>query len=109
MGTPASGAPGWAADRLRRVTEAARQAFRRLFQSEDFTYASCIAYYSLISLFPFMMLAVSFLGRLTDSDTRREEIAALVMQLMPAQADLVSAELERIADSGLAACGESRH
>ena len=88
------------ADQLRLALAAAKQAILRLFQSEDFTYASCIAYYSLISLFPFLMLAVSLLGRLTDSEARRAEVGSFVMQLFPAQVDLVSDELDRIAGVG---------
>ncbi len=47
------------------------------------------------------MLAVGLLGRLTDSDARREEVGSLVIQLFPAQVDLVSAELDRIVSAGL--------
>ena len=76
------GAARLVADQLRLALAAGKQAILRLFQSEDFTYASCIAYYSLISLFPFLMLAVSLLGRLTDSEARRAEVGSFVMQTL---------------------------
>ena len=52
----------WAAEYLKQVAKPAKQALYRLFHSEDLTYASCIAYYSLIPLFSLMMFAVSSLS-----------------------------------------------
>lgn len=52
----------WVAEHFKQVAKPAKQALYRLFHSEDLTYASCIAYYSLIPLFPLMMFAVLFLS-----------------------------------------------
>ena len=86
---------------LQLTCDAARQATVRLFKSEDFIYASSIAYYALISLFPCLLFAVMVVGRFTDSESERAALGELVLQFVPDQVDLVSAELDRIASVGL--------
>lgn len=79
---------------------AARQALLRLLQSEDLTYASSIAYYALVSLFPLLLFAVSFLGRLTDSEAERAAVTELVLRFLPEQVDLVANQLENLSSAG---------
>ena len=79
---------------------AARQALLRLLRSEDLTYASSIAYYALVSLFPLLLFAVSLLGRFTDSDTERAAVTELVLQFFPQQVDLVANQLENLSSAG---------
>ena len=80
---------------------AGRRAVIRLFESEDLTYASSIAYYALISLFPFLLFAVSVVRRFTDSTAERAAVGDLVLQFFPDRVDLVSAHLDRIASASL--------
>jgi hypothetical protein len=40
--------------------------------SEDLTHAASIGYYSLLSLFPFLLLAISVLGAITADEGARE-------------------------------------
>ena len=86
---------------LRLVATAGREAVRRLFKSEDFVYASAIAYYALISLFHFLMFAASVLRRVTDSEAERQAVGDLILQFFPEQVDLVSDQLERVASAGV--------
>ena len=79
---------------------AARHAFLRLFRSEDLTYASSIAYYALVSLFPLLLFGVSILGRFTDSETERAAVTELVLRFLPEQVDLVSNQLENLSNAG---------
>ena len=79
---------------------AGRQAFLRLFRSEDLTYASSIAYYALVSLFPLLLFGVSILGRFTDSETERAAVTELVLRFLPEQVDLVSNQLENLSNAG---------
>ena len=79
---------------------AARQALFRLFRSEDLTYASSIAYYALVSLFPLLLFAVSVLGRFTDSEAERAAVTELVLQFLPEQVDLVANQLENLSSAG---------
>ena len=86
---------------LRLFAAAGRQAVIRLFRSEDFTYASSIAYYALISLFPCLLFAVSVVRRLTDSPAERAAVSDLVLQFFPDRIDLVSGQLDRLAAASL--------
>ena len=80
---------------------AARQALRRFLHSENFRYASAIACYALVSVFPFLLFAVSILGRSTSSEAERQAVTDLVLQLLPDQVDLVASQLEVIGSASL--------
>ncbi len=73
----------------------------RLFSGDDFTYASSIAYYALVSLFPFLLLTASVVGRLTAEPAQRAAVADFVLQFFPTQVDLVSAQVESIARASI--------
>lgn len=64
-----------------------------VYNSEDLTFASSIAYYALLSLFPFFMLALSILGRLTASDEDRAAILGFVLRYFPQQFEFVTKQL----------------
>jgi len=52
--------------------KAAYRGFLGFYNSDNLTYAASIAYYALVSLFPFSMLAFAVLGTATaDDDNRR--------------------------------------
>ena len=63
-----------------RFGAAAGRAFVRLGRSEDLTYASSIAYYALVSLFPFLLFAASVLGRFTADDADRAAVVDFVLR-----------------------------
>ena len=73
----------------------------RLFSGDDFTYASSMAYYALVSLFPFLLLMASVVGRLTAAPAQRAAVADFVLQFFPTQVDLVSAQVESIARASI--------
>ena len=75
---------------------ATRQALRRFLHSEDFTYASAIACYAPVSVFPFLLFTVSILGRLKSSEAERQAVTDLVLQLLPDQVNLVASQLDGI-------------
>jgi uncharacterized BrkB/YihY/UPF0761 family membrane protein len=50
---------------------AAYRGFLGFYSSDNLTYAASIAYYALLSLFPFSMLALSMLGSATADDASR--------------------------------------
>ena len=55
-------------------------------------------------MFPFLLFAVSILGRLTSSEGERRavtEVTDLVLQLLPDQVDLVASKLEAIGSANL--------
>jgi len=88
-------------DWLRLSRSAGWQALVRLFRSDDFTYASSIAYYALVSLFPLLIFTVSVLGRVTDSAAERAAVTDLVLQFFPEQVDLVADQLDAMSGVGV--------
>ena len=72
-----------------------------IYSSDDLTFASSIAYYALLSLFPFFMLALSLLGGLTASDQDRREILGFVLRYFPQQFEFVDKQLTAFQQSSL--------
>ena len=83
--------------RIRRFGRALRFAAIRLFSGNDLTYASSIAYYALISLFPLLLLSATVLGLWTSDQTARTDVARFLIQFFPAQVDLVRTQLDAVA------------
>ena len=50
------------------------RGFIGFYNSDDLTYAASIAYYALLSLFPFFLLAFALLGRVTADDEDRDAV-----------------------------------
>jgi membrane protein len=63
------------------------------YRSDDLTYASSIAYYALLSLFPFLLLAASLLGRASASAPDRGAVLEFVFLYFPSQFDFVRTQL----------------
>ena len=80
---------------LRLTGLAAWRGLVELVNSNDLTHAAAIAYYSLLSLFPFLLLVISILDSIasaTESD--RQAVISFVFQYFPTQAgDFVSRQL----------------
>jgi membrane protein len=72
-----------------------------VYQSDDLTFASSIAYYSLLSLFPFFLLAFAILAGVTTNVSDREEILGFVLRYFPRQFDFVNEQLNALQNSGL--------
>ncbi|HEX5476025.1 MAG TPA: YihY/virulence factor BrkB family protein [Vicinamibacterales bacterium] len=65
-----------------------------MYQSDDLTYASSIAYYALLSLFPFFLLVLSILGSVTADTAQRLSILQFVLRYFPRQFDFVTTQLD---------------
>jgi len=65
-----------------------------LLNSNDLTHAASIAYYALLSLFPFLLLSISLLGSVTADDADRNTVLGFVFQYFPAQFDFISSQLD---------------
>jgi membrane protein len=63
------------------------------YNSNDLTFASSIAYYALLSLFPFFLLAFSILGSVTANSSDRIAILDFVLKYFPRQFDFVTSQL----------------
>jgi len=65
------------------------RGFMGLYNSDDLTFASSIAYYALLSLFPFFLLAFSVLASVASTDADRLQIFNFVLTYFPQQFEFV--------------------
>lgn len=80
---------------LRLTGLAAWRGLVELVNSNDLTHSAAIAYYSLLSLFPFLLLVISILDSIASAtEGDRQAVISFVFQYFPTQAgDLVSRQL----------------
>lgn len=71
------------------------------YNSDDLTYASSIAYYALLSLFPFFLVAFAILGSVSTNQADRAAILGFVLEHFPRQLEFVSAQLDALTQSRL--------
>ena len=64
-----------------------------VYNSNDLTFASSIAYYALLSLFPFFLLMLSVLGSVTSNPSDRAAILDFVLRYFPRQFEFVTTQL----------------
>jgi membrane protein len=66
---------------------------------DNLTYAASIAYYALLSIFPFFLLGLAVLGRMTAAASDREAVLEFVLRYFPTQFDFITKQLESFAAS----------
>jgi len=67
-----------------------------IYHSNDLTFASSIAYYSLLSLFPFFLLIFSIIANVTSSETDRAQVLGFVLRYFPRQFPFVTEQLDAL-------------
>lgn len=73
-----------------------------VYGSDDLTFASSIAYYALLSLFPFFLLAFSILASVVGTDVgRTRNILEFVLRYFPAQFEFVTQQLHAMQQAGV--------
>lgn len=72
-----------------------------LYNSDDLTFASSIAYYALLSLFPFFLLAFSVLASVASSDADRLQIFNFVLTYFPQQFEFVVDQIHAMQESSV--------
>jgi membrane protein len=72
-----------------------------IYNGNDLTFASSIAYYSLLSLFPFFLLVLSILASVTDDDAQRAAVLNFVLRYFPQRFEFVNAQLRTMQASGI--------
>ena len=78
---------------VRLLGVAAWRALVELVNSNDATHAASIAYYALLSFFPFLLLIFSLLGSITEDDNDRIAVLTFVFRYFPTQLDFVNTQL----------------
>lgn len=76
------------------------RGFTGIYHSNDLTFASSIAYYALLSLFPFFLLVLSILASVTSNDVDRASVLDFVLRYFPRQFDFVNTQLRAMQDAG---------
>jgi len=64
------------------------------YQSDNLTYAASVAYYALLSLFPFSLLALALLGGATADVNDRNAVLEFVLRYFPTQFDFITTQLD---------------
>ncbi|MGE3404579.1 MAG: YihY/virulence factor BrkB family protein [Vicinamibacterales bacterium] len=80
---------------------AAWRALVELVNSNDLTHAASIAYYALLSLFPFLLLVISMLGSITADEGDRIAVLTFVFQYFPTQIDFIARQLDAFREAPL--------
>lgn len=70
------------------------RGFLGFYHSDNLTYAASIAYYALLSFFPFFLLALAVLGRVTADASDRAAVLEFVLRYFPRQFDFITTQLE---------------
>jgi len=84
--------------RARAVALLTAQSFWRglegFYNRDNLTYAASIAYYALLSLFPFFMLALALLGRMANNPHDRTAVLEFVLRYFPSQFEFITSQLD---------------
>jgi membrane protein len=71
------------------------------YNGDDLTFAASIAYYALLSLFPFLLLAFSILAAATSNDADRVAVLGFVLRYFPRQFEFVTTQLDAMQQAGV--------
>jgi membrane protein len=78
---------------------AAWRGLVELVTGHDVTHAAAIAYYALLSFFPFLLLVFSLLGSITADDADRIAVLTFIFRYFPTSFDFVNAQLDAFGEN----------
>ena len=84
---------------LRLIGLAAWRGVGEFYNSDGLTHAASIAYYALLSLFPFVLLLLSILGMVTADTGDRDVVVRFVFRYFPRQFDFITGQLDAFRNS----------
>lgn len=73
---------------------AAWRGLGELYNNDSLTHAAAIAYYTLLSFFPFVLLLLSVLGSLTADPSDRDTVVNFVFRYFPRQFDFITRQFD---------------
>ena len=76
------------------------QAFLNFYHSDNLTYAASMAYYSLLSLFPLLMLTLAVLGWATGDEDSRTAVLAFLLRYFPSRFEFITQQLDALRGGG---------
>jgi membrane protein len=77
------------------------RGFLSFYSSDDLTYAASMAYYALLSLFPFSMIALAILGSVTADEADRNTVLTFVLRYFPSQFEFITRQLDSFRTSSV--------
>jgi membrane protein len=86
---------------LRLLALAAWRGVGDFYNSDGLTHAASIAYYALLSLFPFLLLMLSLLGSVTADTSDRDRVVAFVFEYFPRQFEFITGQIDAFRASTL--------
>jgi membrane protein len=81
---------------IRLTSLAIWRGVKGFYHSHDLTFASSIAYYALLSLFPFFLLAFSIIGSVTSTEADRQAVLHFVLKYFPQKFSFVDDQLNAL-------------
>ncbi len=79
---------------VRLIGLAAWRGVGELYNSDGLTHAASIAYYALLSLFPFLLLVLSIVGMVTADEADRDTVVQFLFRYFPRQFDFMTGQLD---------------
>lgn len=70
------------------------KGFVGFYNSDNLTHAAAIAYYAILSLFPFSLLALHALGAVTAAESDRNAVLTFILRYFPKQFEFITAQLD---------------
>jgi membrane protein len=83
------------------IARAAWRGVTELYDSDGLTHAASIAYYALLSLFPFVLLMLSVIGSITADASDRDRVVAFVFEYFPRQFEFITGQIDAFRASTL--------
>jgi len=80
--------------RVRLVALSLWRGLDRLYNSDGLTHAASVAFYALLSLFPFLLLMMSFLASVTSDPTDRDAVVGFVFRYFPRQFAFITGQID---------------
>jgi len=91
---------GLARDLAQLAGRSAWRGFISFYHSDNLTHAASIAYYSLLSLFPLFLLAITLLGQVAVDAQQRAAVFSFILEYFPRQFDFITRQLDALRASG---------
>jgi membrane protein len=86
---------------LKLIARSAWRGVGELYDSDGLTHAASIAFYALLSLFPFVLLMLSVLGSITADAADRDRVVAFVFEYFPRQFEFITGQIDAFRASTL--------
>jgi len=96
--------PLQAGEDVRRLAwKAMRDGFVDFYNSNNLTFAASIAYYTLLSLFPFLLLVLSFASLMAvgAEDSTGQPLLHIIVQALPSRFEFLTAQVPELAASAI--------